>query len=162
MKPKIELQDKFCVVRENFEKLKKLGFGKLDDNVLVLDFYETYYLVKRNMVQSPMDKEELLKIFIKKDKKFLEKYSVYEYFKNRGYIVKSGLKYGTEFRLYEVSEDEHSKYLVKILFEDQVLDAKSLIALGRVAHSTRKTLLLVIVSKENDFVVYELKWFGAK
>jgi tRNA-intron endonuclease len=60
-------------------------------------------------------------------------------------IVKSGFKYGTDFRVYERSMNEHSRYLVQVMNRGE-----SMLQLSRairVAHGVRKTLLL---AKEID------------
>ena len=58
--------------------------------------------------------ENLFKI-IRKQGSFAN-YIVFRDLRNRGYIVKTGFKYGSEFRLYERGKspgDGHSNYLVK-------------------------------------------------
>ncbi|NPA75355.1 MAG: tRNA-intron lyase [Euryarchaeota archaeon] len=68
-----------------------------------------------------------------------EIYAVYEDLRSRGLIVKSGFKYGTHFRVYERSMEEHARYLVHVLSEESMLQVSRAI---RVAHGVRKTLLL--------------------
>ncbi len=81
-------------------------------------------------------------------------YEVYMDLKDRGLIVKSGFKYGTHFRVYEKSMEEHSKYLV------YVMDAESMIQVSRairVAHGVRKTLLLAR-KLDNDVKYLAVSW----
>jgi len=72
-------------------------------------------------------------------------------------VVKAGAKYGTDFRLYEKGvkpkrgekkEEEHSKYLIFVVRDDEKMDVKVLVALNRIAHSVRKRLLLAVVDKD--------------
>ncbi len=67
-------------------------------------------------------------------------YEVYEDLKNRGLVVKSGFKYGTHFRAYMNSLNEHSKYLVHVVPAQE--DMQKVSRAVRVAHGVRKTLLL--------------------
>ncbi len=69
-----------------------------------------------------------------------EVYEVYENLKNRGLVVKSGFKYGTHFRCYLSSLNEHSKYLVHVV--PPLEDIQKVSRAVRVAHGVRKTLLL--------------------
>ena len=67
-------------------------------------------------------------------------YEVYRDLRNRGLVVKSGFKYGTHFRVYEKTVNEHSRYLVHVVSEREELQKLSRAV--RVAHGVRKELLL--------------------
>jgi tRNA-intron endonuclease len=77
-------------------------------------------------------------------------YSVYKDLRDRALIVKSGFKYGTHFRVYERSMEEHSKYLVYVMDADESMVQVSRAI--RVAHGVRKTILLA--RKVDDGVRY--------
>ncbi len=67
-------------------------------------------------------------------------YEVYRDLRERKLVVKSGFKYGTHFRVYEKTINEHSKYLVHVVSEREELQKLSRAV--RVAHGVRKELLL--------------------
>ena len=96
-----------------------------------------------------------------KDKIYAFYSSLCEDLKNRGYIIKTGFKYGSEFRLYERGGGPgkgHSDYLVKVLYENydvRVLDFSSYV---RVAHGVNKKLLLAIVDEDLDITYYNVEW----
>ncbi|KAL0483807.1 tRNA-splicing endonuclease subunit [Acrasis kona] len=47
---------------------------------------------------------------------FLSRYASYHYFRCRGWIVKSGVKYGCDFMLYRLGPElDHSKYCTRIV-----------------------------------------------
>ncbi len=82
-------------------------------------------------------------------------YEVYADLRNRHLVVKSGFKYGTHFRVYEKSLEEHSRYLVHVLSEPE--DLQRLSRAVRVAHGVRKTLLLA-KKKDRKVVYLSVRW----
>jgi len=95
------------------------------------------------------------------DKKFLTKYSVFKDLRKRGYIVKTALKFGAEFRVYEKGKqpgEEHARWILYPVKETDILTWHDFSAKNRVAHSTKKKLLIAIVDEENDVTYYEVAW----
>ena len=81
--------------------------------------------------------------------------------RSRGYIVKTALKFGADFRVYDRGikpVDDHAKWILYPVHEGSVLTWHDFSAKNRVAHSTRKRLLLGIVDDENDCTFYEVSW----
>jgi tRNA-intron endonuclease len=86
---------------------------------------------------------------------------VFDYFSIWGYILKTGFKYGSEFRLYErgTSPGEgHSNFLVKVTSENDHIPLMDLSSYVRVAHGVNKYLLLAVVDQENDITYYNIEW----
>jgi tRNA-intron endonuclease, archaea type len=105
--------------------------------------------------------KESMKIFEKIDKKFAIKYAVFQDLRQKGYIVKSALKFGAEFRVYEKGAsigDKHARWILYPVSENSVLTWHDFSAKNRVAHSTNKNLLIGVVDEENDVSYYEVKW----
>jgi len=95
------------------------------------------------------------------DKKFLTKYAVFKDLRKRGYIVKTALKFGADFRVYEKGKhpgEEHAKWILYPVKETDILTWHDFSAKNRVAHSTKKRLLIAIVDEENDVTYYEVAW----
>jgi len=95
------------------------------------------------------------------DKKFLTKYVVFKDLRKRGYVVKTALKFGADFRVYEKGKhpgEEHAKWILYPVRETDVLTWHDFSAKNRVAHSTKKRLLIAIVDEENDVTYYEVAW----
>ncbi len=82
-------------------------------------------------------------------------YRVYRDLRENGLIVKSGFKYGTHFRAYEKSMEEHSKYLVHVISRSEEIQKISRAV--RVAHGVRKILLLSYL-KEDKIVYFKVSW----
>ena len=108
-----------------------------------------------------LSKNELMKSMRKFDKKIQTKYSVFRDLREKGYIVKTALKFGADFRVYEKGDkigESHSKWIVFADFESNKMTWHDFSAKNRVAHSTKKNLLLAIVDDEGDVTYYEVRW----
>ncbi len=139
-------------------------FGEFEDGRLVLSKEEILYLLEEGKIQLIGNKGEIsLEKFLceaSRDKEWFMKYLVYKDLRKRGYIVKTGLKFGADFRVYERGErpPEHSKYLVIVIPEERKFVANELTRMARLAHSVRKRLWVAIVDKDSSVVYYEMQW----
>ena len=143
---------------------EKSFFGKIEENYLHLSLIEACYLLEKNRLDIyENDAKCDLSSFIGllKEKNIYGKYVVYRDLKDRGYVIKTGFKYGSEFRLYDRGRSPgkgHSDFLVKIIYENfniNVLDFSSYV---RVSHGVNKKLLLAIVDDDFDITYYNVEW----
>ena len=145
---------------------KKSCFGEPIEDKVQYSFSETLFLVEKGKIDvfvkdKKISKKELLKKLQRLDKKIQIKYPVFKNLRERGYIVKTALKFGAEFRVYEKGSrpgKKHAKWVVFTDYESEKLTWHEFSAKNRVAHSTRKNLLLAIVDEEGDITYYEVKW----
>ncbi|HSO26032.1 MAG TPA: tRNA-intron lyase, partial [Methanobacteriaceae archaeon] len=96
-----------------------------------------------------------------KEKGLYSKDRVFKDLRNRGYIVKTGFKYGSEFRLYERGKspgDGHSDFLVRVISENYDLNVMDFSSYVRVAHGVNKNLMLAVVDEEGDITYYNIEW----
>jgi len=92
---------------------------------------------------------------------FWIRYCVFKDMRNRGYIVKTALKFGADFRVYDRGVkpgEDHAKWILYPVHEGNVFSWYEFSAKNRVAHSTRKNLLIGIVDEENDVTYYNIAW----
>ena len=76
--------------------------------------------------------------------------------KERDFVVKTGLKFGSDFRVYEYVSEEipHSKYLVNVFRKP--IPAFEIVRAVRLAHSVRKTLVFACKDGErNRYIAVE-------
>ena len=119
------------------------------------------------------------------DKKILVKYSVYQDMRSKGYLLKTALKFGADFRVYDkgkrpgkvtkgslgkakevgvkgslgkAKEVAHAKWILYPVSESDDLTWHEFSAKNRVAHSTKKNLLIAVVDSEGDVTYYEISW----
>ncbi|MFH0808119.1 MAG: tRNA-intron lyase [archaeon] len=144
---------------------KKSHFGEKLGQKILYSICEAFYLHEQNKMQildfknSPIPENILLKKFQNLDKTFTTKYPVFKDLREKSYIVKTALKFGADFRVYEKGKTTtHSKWLCYATRENSSLKWQDFAAKNRVAHSTKKNLLIAIVDEENQISYYEIKW----
>jgi len=139
----------------------------LDDGKLQLSLLEALFLLEKNKIRilDSRKKEINFEKFLKKAKKlepnFWIRYVVFKDMRNRGYIIKTALKFGADFRVYDRGikpGEDHAKWVVYPAHEGSTLTWYDFAAKNRVAHSTKKRLLMGVVDDENDVTYYEIKW----
>ena len=108
-----------------------------------------------------LDFDSLLQKLKKKDKKIEIKFAVFSDLRSKGYIVKTALKFGAEFRVYDKGVrpgGDHAKWILFTSKENEQMSWHDFSAKNRVAHSTKKKLLIGIVDEEGDVSYYEVSW----
>ncbi len=160
------------IITEDSGEAKELynqsRFGSmLDDGKVQLSLFEGLYLIEKKKLNVVDYRSNKLKFgdFLKKaqriEHQFWIKYSVFKDLRDRGYIVKTALKFGADFRVYDRGVkpgEDHAKWIVYPVHEGNALKWHEFSAKNRVAHSTRKKLLIGIVDVEGDVTYYEIKW----
>ena len=141
------------------------NLGILKKTKVIYTTYEAFYLFQNSKAEIVKNKKvlsetQIIKEFSKKDKEFHTKYLVFEKLKSKGYIVKTALKFGGEFRVYEKSQ-KHAKYIVHIV-KTKNIPAQEFVAKNRIANSTAKKLLIAIVDEEQNILFYETNWLKIK
>ncbi len=151
--------------RELYDK-NRFGAKPGGKNVY-LGIVETLYLVEKERLElfggrgKEITFDNLLKKTKKKEKDIWIRYVVYRDLRDRGYIVKTALKFGAEFRVYDRGikpGEDHAKWIVYPVFERHSLTWYEFSAKNRVAHSTKKRLMIGVVDEEGDVSYWEVKW----
>jgi tRNA-intron endonuclease len=132
---------------------------------LVLSLYEALYLCRRGLVEVELggkvvDCKTLSDYCGKISHNFDIKYRVYEYLRDKNYVVRGGMKYGADFAVYTLGPGfEHAPYVVVVVPRDQKIRPADIVALGRVSHSVRKHTVLAIVDRDTGDIHYIVfKW----
>lgn len=146
---------------------EKSQFGKKLGEKILYSLPEALFLTQNKKMEiynhqnKKLTQEEILKKFQRIDKKFKTKYLVFKDLRQKGYVVKSALKFGAEFRVYEKGQKvgkHHSKWICFPVAENKQMTWQDFTAKNRVAHSTKKNLLIAIADEEGDVSYYEVKW----
>jgi len=158
------------VTAENKAEAKELytksRFGEIKDNKIQYSLVEALYLIEKKKLVIKEDKkaikqDDFIKTAVKLEKGFWTKYVVFRDMRNRGYILKTALKFGADYRVYDRGikpGEDHAKWILFPVSETKSFTWYTFSAMNRVAHSTRKNLLVGIVDSENDVTYYEIKW----
>jgi len=141
-------------------------FGEPKEKEIQYSLIEAFYLFEKGKMLIKSNGRKLTSEgFVKKARKiepnFWVKYCVFKNMRSRGYIVKTALKFGADFRVYDRGVkpgEDHAKWILFPVHESNVLTWYDFSAKTRVAHSTRKKLLLGIVDDEDDVTYYEVAW----
>lgn len=143
-------------------------YGTLLENGKVqLSLIESLYLMERSTIEIYKTKSKKMSFedFTKKAKKlepnFWVRYCIFKDIRNRGYIIKTALKFGADFRVYDRGVkpgEDHAKWIVYPVYEGSTLTWYEFAAKNRVAHSTRKRLLIGVVDDENSVSYWEVRW----
>ncbi|MEM5883136.1 MAG: tRNA-intron lyase [Candidatus Aenigmatarchaeota archaeon] len=154
------------------------GYGKPlpeeNPNRLELDLIEAAYLlekgkikvfVKENDKRRKIEFPELIETGTKNVNQFHPQFIVYRDLRNRGYLVKTGFKFGAHFRLYErgvklkrgpKAPHEHTKAIVHAVAEEAAFSLPEMSRAVRLAHNIRATMWWAVVDKEGDVTYYSL------
>ena len=105
-------------------ELKQKGYGENNDCDYFLNTFETLYLLylkklKLTKGSRIVDFDSLMQFCIKTDEDILTKFLIFRDLRTRGYVVKDGFGFGSDFRVYERGNfgTKSSKYLVFALNE---------------------------------------------
>ena len=150
--------------RELYDKSR---YGKFADNKVQLSIIEALYLVEKGKLSvfDGRNREISYDSFLKKSKKknpnFTIKYAVFKDIRDRGYIIKTALKFGADFRIYDRGVkpgEDHARWIVYPVHESKHMTWHEFAAKNRVAHSTKKRLLIGVVDEESDVSYWECRW----
>lgn len=134
---------------------------------LVLSIIEALYLVEKNILEVYNDSEKmsfkkLLNICIKNISRCTMLYNVYKDLRDRGFIVRSGLKFGADYAVYEKGPGlDHAPYLVHVVSLNEKTNPIELVRAGRLSHSVRKRFIVAATKNEVGSKVEKVmfKWY---
>ncbi|MXX20927.1 MAG: tRNA-intron lyase [Cenarchaeum sp. SB0665_bin_23] len=136
------------------------------DVPLVLDLIEGLYLLETGIIDvhlahKTISASAMRDVCKAKYNNFDKKYLVYKTFRDLGYVVTPGIKFGCDFAVYKSGPGiDHAPYLVHIYGTRDAITTTSLVLAGRLATTVRKQFILAIPrGKSVDFMA--LDWWKA-
>ena len=76
---------------------------------------------------------------------FDKKFQVYKNFRDRGYIVSPGIKFGCDFAVYQKGPGiDHAPFLVQVYNRNENMSSTDVVLAGRLATSVKKKFILAI------------------
>jgi len=141
-------------------------FGEKVEGKIQYSLVEGAYLLGKGRLEVVQGKKNIkfdkfIELASEKEPNFMAKYQVFKDLRDRGYIVKTALKFGADFRVYGKGVkpgEDHAKWIVFPVYESSIMTWHDFAAKNRVAHSTKKNLLIAIVDDEGDVTYYECNW----
>ncbi|WP_290624692.1 tRNA-intron lyase [Archaeoglobus sp. UBA230] len=133
------------VLTQNTEIFSRYFYGSEKGEMVALSLIESVYLAEKGALKLiNADKNELLRRAREVEVNFDRKYEVYRDLKSRNLVVKTGFKFGSDFRAYKKVEDvndlPHSEYLVDIA-DDRDLRLSEVARAVRLAQNVRKKMV---------------------
>ncbi|MFW9810467.1 MAG: tRNA-intron lyase [Candidatus Thorarchaeota archaeon] len=137
------------------------------DKPLELSLIECAYLtkhkrlrVRRHDDESILSVEDLLKLGSEWLDGFRDRFVVYSELRDSGYVVRPGLKFGTDFGVYEYGPGiDHSPFLIHVIPRGQGIDPLDIARTGRLSASVRKKFIIATVKENGDVAYYSFIWY---
>jgi tRNA-intron endonuclease len=161
--------------KEFFDELQDSGFGKFSEDKIELSLVEAMYLIEKQKLKvvtkeknkkKSLKKEEFYDYAVKNERNFHARFIVYSDLRERGFLVKTGFKFGCDFRVYERGVKlkkgpkeafEHTKWVVHAIPEEFSCSFPELSRAVRLAQNIRTEMIWAVVDNENDVTYYEIK-----
>ncbi|MCS7113643.1 MAG: tRNA-intron lyase [Nitrososphaerota archaeon] len=170
---KAKLRGFETIVEDNQEAIGFLvdrGYGRLEDGLLTLSPVETLYLVSEGKIEvlderdSSLSIDQLLSIFLSYDPDIWVKYLVYRDLRSKGYVVKEGVGFGCDFRVYRKGGygREAARFLIFTLPEGRSYKLSELEDIASKTKRLGKDLILAIIDRRGDVVYYSLNLIPSK
>jgi len=133
------------VLTQNTEIFSRYFYGSEKGEMVALSLIESVYLAEKGALKLiNADKNELLRKAREIEVNFGRKYEIYRDLKSRNLVVKTGFKFGSDFRVYRkvenVSDLPHSEYLVDIA-DNKDLRLSEVARAVRLAQNVRKRMV---------------------
>jgi tRNA-intron endonuclease len=134
---------------------------------LILDLIEGLYLLENKKISIYKDKkkistEEMTEICKKEYHDFDKKYLVYKNFRNKGYIINPGIKFGCDFAVYEKGPGiDHAPFLIQVYNRSDPITSTAIVLAGRLATTVRKQFILAIPKGKDKVDFLALDWWKA-
>jgi len=160
--------------KKDIPSLENSGYGKLIDDSLEISLVEAAYLVRKGKLKvftkdkkkKRVSKKEFVKHCQKSERNFHARLVVFSDLRERGFVVKTGLKFGCDFRVYArgvkikkgpKAAHEHTKWVVHAIPEGFSCSFPELSRAVRLAQNIRTEMIWAIVDSEGDVTYYSIK-----
>lgn len=156
-----------------FDEPQESGFGKVVEDRLELSLVEAMFLIEKKKLKvrikgkkRSMKKKDFYDYAIKNERNFHARFIVYSDLRERGFVVKTGFKFGCDFRVYArgvkikkgpKAAHEHTKWVVHAIPEEFSCSFPELSRAVRLAQNIRTEMIWAVVDSEGDVTYYGIK-----
>jgi tRNA-intron endonuclease, archaea type len=137
------------------------------DVPLILDLIEGLYLLENKKIsitklKQKMNVAQMTEICKKEVHEFEKKYIVYKNFRDKGYIINPGIKFGCDFAVYEKGPGiDHAPFLIQVYNRNEPITSTGIVLAGRLATTVRKQFILAIPKGKDKVDFLALDWWKA-
>jgi len=158
------ISDQACISDKTMiHELDLKGFGEIEKEKLFLKQFETLYLLytKRLILKKgkkQIDFDSLMGLCQKTDHEILTKFLIYRDLRNRGYVVKDGFGFGSDFRVYERGQfgEKGAKFLVFGLNEGQQEKMGTLQKKVEEITQMGKEPIIAVIERRGEVIYYKI------
>lgn len=145
--------------------LVEKGFGEDKGKNLVLDLFETLYLVRKGKLvlldkkEKTVSERKILALGLEHDKTFYSKFVVYSDIREKGYCIKTGLKFGFDFRVYPRGKkvgEAHSEFGLQVSRESEKISMTQVSRMTRLAGNIHIKAIVAVVDREDEINYYSI------
>ena len=149
--------------REMQNQLESKGYGETRHGKFLLKPFETLYFLFYNKLELSKGKkkinfEQMLAIASEKDENALTKFLIYRDLRVRGYAVKDGFGFGSDFRVYERGQfgEKGAKYLVFGLSEGKQEKVGTIQKNIEEITKMGKEPILAVIERRGEVIYYKI------
>ena len=136
---------------------------------LVLDMMEGLFLQEKGRIRiidtktrKPVTLARLMKLAGVTYKNFELGYSVYRDLRDQGFIVTPGIRFGSDFAVYEHGPGiDHAPFIVTGRTEKDKMGPFEIVLAGRLATTVRKQFTIAVPGKKGKMDYLVFRWFKA-
>ena len=134
---------------------------------LILDLIEGCYLQEISKIKiyknnKKISLNEIIKICKKEYHNFDKKFQVYKDFREKGYVINPGIKFGCDFAVYQRGPGiDHAPYVIQVYNKSDVITSTGVVLAGRLSTSVRKQFILAIPKGKSHVDYLALDWWRA-
>jgi len=133
---------------------------------LELSLLEAAYLTKIGTLRvnvankdQPLTTDEIVEIGLTFADEFLDRFLVYSHLREQGYIVRPGLKFGTDFAVYMKGPGkDHAPFMVHVNPRSRGLIPLDIVRAGRLATSVKKRFIIATIKENATIAYYSFVW----
>ena len=145
------------------QELEQKGYGEIEKDKLFLKSFESLYLLYTGMLvifkgKKNVNFNSFLQICKKQDDTILTKFLVYRDLRTRGYTVKDGFGFGSDFRVYGKGDfgEKGAKFLVFGLNEGKQEKLGKLQKKVEEITKMGKEPIIAVIQRQGEIIYYKI------
>lgn len=134
------------------------------ESPLKLSLIEALYLAEKGVLSikradgSNVTAEDLIRL-VRETPRLELLYTIYKDLRDRNLIVRSGLKFGSDFTVYRVGPGlEHAPFIVHVHDAREKLDPTDIVRAGRISHSVKKIFIMAFPERSGKATYMMFRW----
>jgi len=158
------ISDQTCISDKTMiHELEQKGYGEIENKKLFLQEFETLYLLYTKKLilkkgKKQFDFDSFMSLCQKTNFEILTKFLIYRDLRTRGYVVKDGFGFGSDFRVYERGHygEKGAKFLIFGLNEGQQEKMGHLQKKIQEITQMGKEPIIAVIERRGEIIYYKI------